>query len=226
MAWAEAHHRRTRRWPKRNSGPIAGAPHETWSNVDRALYLGYRGLPGGSSLARLLERRRGVRNKSDLPPLSKKRILAWADAHYRRTGSWPRVKSGPILDAPGDTWSAVDAALREALRGFRNPSSLAQLIEEKRGVRNSADLPLLTQGQILRWADAHHKRTGLWPTRSDGSVRGSKGEDWSTIDGALRNGMRGLPGDSSLARLLDAKRGTHLAKWRRNPAPQRGRRRS
>ena len=38
------------------SGPIAEAPGETWKSVDLALRYGYRGLPGGASLARLQSR--------------------------------------------------------------------------------------------------------------------------------------------------------------------------
>ena len=35
-------------------GPVGGAPGETWGNVHAALAWGYRGLPRGSSLSRLL----------------------------------------------------------------------------------------------------------------------------------------------------------------------------
>jgi hypothetical protein len=59
LAWADAYHGRTGRWPAAASGPVEGAPGETWANVNAALSDGYRGLPGGDSLARLLDRRRG-----------------------------------------------------------------------------------------------------------------------------------------------------------------------
>jgi hypothetical protein len=43
-----------------NSREIPECPGETWARVEQALYRGYRGLAGGSSLARLLgEVRRG-----------------------------------------------------------------------------------------------------------------------------------------------------------------------
>ena len=58
LAWADAHHARTGRWPHTKSGPVEGAPGEAWGNIDNALRLGRRGLPGGDSLARLLDRRR------------------------------------------------------------------------------------------------------------------------------------------------------------------------
>jgi hypothetical protein len=47
-----------------------------------ALRLGLRGLPGGSSLARLLDEQRRVRNVKNLPPLTEEQILAWADEHH------------------------------------------------------------------------------------------------------------------------------------------------
>ena len=33
------------------------------------------------------------------PPLTIKRILAWVDAHYARTGRWPQANLGRIHDA-------------------------------------------------------------------------------------------------------------------------------
>jgi hypothetical protein len=55
-AWAAAHRRRTGKWPGVLSGSIPEAPGENWRAVNLALYRGYRGLPGGDSLARLLTR--------------------------------------------------------------------------------------------------------------------------------------------------------------------------
>jgi hypothetical protein len=59
VAWAEAHRRRNGRWPSSGSGTVAGAAGETWRGLDQALRAGYRGLPGGSSLAGLLRRHAG-----------------------------------------------------------------------------------------------------------------------------------------------------------------------
>jgi hypothetical protein len=55
--WAEQHYRRTGRWPKYNSGPVADSPQETWSAINFALNNGNRGLPKGMSLAKLLAAR-------------------------------------------------------------------------------------------------------------------------------------------------------------------------
>ena len=61
---------------------------------------------------------RGARNPMNLPRLTVTRILAWADAYHRRTRRWPAITSGPVRESPGDTWSAVNCALRLGLRGL------------------------------------------------------------------------------------------------------------
>src|SRR5689334_16034641 len=80
LAWADAHHQHTGKWPTVDSGPILDAPAETWRNLTRALMRGYRGLPAGSSLARLLAEHRGVRNHMALPALAVEQLLDWVDA--------------------------------------------------------------------------------------------------------------------------------------------------
>jgi hypothetical protein len=139
--------------------------------------------------------------------LTIQRILAWADAHHRRTGKWPNMQTGPIDASPGDKWITVDSALRQGNRGLVAGSSLARLLAVKRGVRNKFALPPLTIEQILAWADAHHARTGRWPTSVSGAVESVPGEAWGKINVALNQGRRGLPGGSSLARLLETRRG-------------------
>ena len=59
----------------------------------------------------------------------------------------------------------------------------------------------LTIAQILSWADAHHARTGRWPTENSGPVEGAPRDSWPAVCAALRQGLRGLP-RGSLPRLL------------------------
>jgi hypothetical protein len=96
----------------------------------------------------------------------------------------------------------VDLALRWGYRGLKGGVSLARLLARELGVRNRTNLPALTAAQVMGWAEAHHRRTGAWPTRASGSVGGTRGESWHGVDLALRWGYRGLPGGSSLGRLL------------------------
>jgi superfamily II DNA or RNA helicase len=207
LKWAEAHRQKTGEWPTENAGEVRCALGETWIGITTALARGSRGLPGGSSLARLLAEERGVRNKGDLPDLTERQILQWADACHKKTGKWPNQKSGEVLGSPGEKWGNINAALSQGQRSLPKGSSLAQLLAERRGVRNIKSLPNLTISQILKWADAHHQKTGVWPDQNSGEVIAAPGEKWSGISGALRRGVRGLPGASSVAQLLAEKRG-------------------
>lgn len=217
LAWADAHHRRTGSWPTRACGLVTDAPEETWMKVDEALRRGWRGLPRGGSLARLLAARRGTRNRAALPPLTVSQILVWADTHRRRKGQWPTRKCGKVCGVPGQTWHGVDAALQTGLRGLPGGSSLPQLLAEERGVRNIKRLPRLKVKQILAWADAHRSRTGAWPKSTSGPVVDAPGETWGAVHSALQSGLRGLPRGSSLPRLLEQYRGVRN---RLNPPEQ------
>jgi hypothetical protein len=202
LAWADAYWERTGRWPNRNSGWVEGEPFETWRGINSALAGGYRGLPGGASLVKLLAKHRGVRTQSALPQLGVARILAWADAYYRRMDRWPVIESGKVEGSSGETWSRIDTALRKGLRGLAGGSSLPKLLAEHRGVANTADLPRLTVEQILEWADAYRARTGKWPTSRCGRIEEEPTATWTAVNAALSVGKRGLPGGTSLARLL------------------------
>ncbi len=203
LRWADAHHRRTGKWPRTTSGPLKENQDEKWSAIDGALSDGQRGLPGGYTLAGLLRDRRGALNPTHRPPLTIGNILRWADAHHKRTGRWPNCESGPVVGAPGEVWRRISRCLSMGERGLKGGSSLARCLGTQRGVRSQGHLPRLTIGRILRWADRHHRRTGNWPTAQSGPIEGMPGEKWLTVDAALRAGSRGLSSESSLSQLLD-----------------------
>ena len=94
----------------------------------------YRGLPAGSSLARLLAERRRARNRKGLPRLTIKQIHGWARTYRSATGRWPTAESGPITEAPapGETWAAIDRALRRGHRGLPEGLSLARVLRTGR----------------------------------------------------------------------------------------------
>jgi hypothetical protein len=140
----------------------------------------------------------GAVDRQCRPLLTIQRILQLADAYHARTGEWPTRDSSWL---PGDrelTWRRVDNALRYRLRGISVRSSLARLLARERGVRNVQDLPELTKARILSWADRHKRRTGRWPTENSGPIANAPGEVWANINAALMQGLRGLPGGSSL----------------------------
>jgi hypothetical protein len=127
LAWADAYHARAGGWPSAASGAVADAPGENWRAIDAALRNGGRGLAAGASLSDLLRERRG---KDGVRPLAVDQILGWADAHRTRTGEWPKARSSPVVDAPGETWSAIDYALRRGYRGLPGDSSLSWLLAQ------------------------------------------------------------------------------------------------
>lgn len=207
LQWADAHRLDHGRYPTAADGAVADT---TWQGIDLALRRGTRGLPGRSSLAELLRQARGTRNPRALPPLRTADILRWADAHRQKRGRWPGLASGPIPGSGGETWSTVDAALRDGGRGHPGGSSLARLLEATgRAVNRMARRPL-SDATILGWADAFHARFGRWPTGGDGPVPDAPDEDWGAVDAALAQGHRGLPAGRSLRRLLADRRGVHL----------------
>ncbi|MCH7870346.1 MAG: hypothetical protein IID33_01470 [Planctomycetes bacterium] len=207
LTWADAHCERTGKWPRRISGHARGPRGKTWQDIDDALIKGGRGLPAGWSLAGLLYDRRGVRGPKNIVPLTERMILRWAEQHRKRTGRWPILSAGEIPGSSGIVWRLVDQALRRGQRGLAGGSSLARLMEKYFGVRSQAKLPKLFRKQILEWADVHHFNTGEWPHNLSGRIIGAPEEKWHNINAALRLGLRGCPGKSSLAQLLELERG-------------------
>src|SRR5215471_6525529 len=145
-----------------------------------------------------------LRSRWPKPRLKIAQILEWTDEFHREKGRWPHHFDGRIRGAGEDTWARVNDALANGNRGLKGGSSLARLLFVHRGVRSPRNVPPLTEQQILRWARSHFKRTGKWPHDRSGPVHDVHGETWTAIDLALSRGKRGLPGGSSLARLLNA----------------------
>jgi hypothetical protein len=223
LAWADAHHARTGKWPVRSSGCVHEAPAENWNAISSCLYLGFRGLPGGCTLRQLLVRTRGLRTGRRLAMLGRRTILRWADAYYARHGRWPTQLSGVIPEADGETWSTVDTALRVGLRGCDGGSSLSKLLDEWRRKREFPRYPRLTVDQILEWADEYFATRGRWPGVHSGGIARTRGETWRKVNLALCRGDRGLPGRTSLARLLETHgRGTSMPVRRASPVPLSG----
>ena len=153
------------------------------------------------------EWRRVVSSRACGPPLAVSSILAWADAHHERHETWPTIASGAIPEAPGETWVGVEIALRSGSRGLPRGMKLRRLFEQRREARFRRRTPPFTVEHILGWADAHHAHTGNWPLRQSGSIPESPHDNWKIVDIALLSGWRGLPGGSSLARVLAVHRG-------------------
>ena len=130
--------------------------------------------------------------------------------HHARTGTWPTLDFGEIPGANGETWGRVDYALRNGVRRMSGGSSLAKLIASRLGLDYRTGLRPLTKKDIVKWAKAHRRKTGRWPTQRSGGLRtrqGRRGRGWTgrcgTAGGGSRVGRRCIGGfaacDTSLA---------------------------
>lgn len=129
---AAEYHRRNGTWPTPDSVDASlEARGESWKRIDRALRSNGRGLPH-TTLIRLLAERAGVRNKVRPGPLPERTIWALVVAHRKRTGEFPTRDSGPVVEAPGESWSAIDGALKHKCRGLERGETLREFIQRKR----------------------------------------------------------------------------------------------
>lgn len=202
LKWVDEHFERTATWPSSLSGEIKACPGDTWKKIDSCLRKGNRGLPGKSSLAKLLQQHRGKRFRSRGPRLTVEQILAWADSHHQRTGRWPGTSAGRVHEATKESWLAISAALKLGSRGLPKGTTLAGLLARERGALLQGYKKPLTVDRILGWADEYHERTGRWPTSARGSVHGVDGETWGGVRNSIWRGLRGLSGGTTLRQLL------------------------
>ena len=79
LAWADAYHADQGQWPGAQHKPVAGRGRNL-RRIDKALKVGSRGLPGGTSLTHLLVEYRGPEASLRPRRLSLGKIRRWADA--------------------------------------------------------------------------------------------------------------------------------------------------
>ena len=193
------------RFPNAEDGQIFDTD-ETWRKIYDALYRGTRGLPGGSSLPQLLAKHRDYQNNSNLPDFTEKQILSWCDKFYEINNRYPNVEDGQIFDT-NETWNGINRSLYRGNRGLSGGSSLVRLLEKERGVINRMNLLDLTEERILELCDEYYnKHNNKYPKVRSGIIEGTN-ETWINIDSSLSRGGRGLPGGSSLHKLLKKYRG-------------------
>jgi hypothetical protein len=76
-------------------------------------------------------------------------ILAWADTHHARTGTWPTPKSGLVADAPGENWATLNAALWTGARGLPGGDSLSRLLRRAGRIGERRGRPLQVGRHLL-----------------------------------------------------------------------------
>jgi hypothetical protein len=208
LKWADQHHEWTGRWPITRDGPVLGVQGETWEGINTALRKGGRGMKGGTSLTRLLARRRGALDTRRIrPDLTREQIIDWARSHQLRTGEWPTRESGQVPSAPDVSWSTVWRTLRRGGTHLPGGESLRDLLRKEFSIWSSRGNRPLTPALILKWADEHHSRTGKWPVVMSGQIP-RQTHTWAAINEALKHGRCGLPGGTSVAKFLRQHRGS------------------
>lgn len=129
-------------------------------------------------------------------------VLSWADTEHAASGAWPSAISGDVRGVPGETWGAIDRALRLGARGLPAGGSLAQLLEERRGAPNHLAPRRVTRTMIAGWARAYFETHGRWPSRASGPIPGTP-FTWCGVNIALTRGLHGLRAGTTLARFLE-----------------------
>ena len=89
LRWADAHFREPASGRRGGRGAIPESPELDGRGA--ALFLGLRGLEGGSTLPKLLLEHRGRYNRKGRDQITENDILEWADEWHERTGEWPRA---------------------------------------------------------------------------------------------------------------------------------------
>lgn len=191
------------KYPNKDSGQIEGTT-ETWSGINNALMTGSRGMIGKSSLAKFMESHFvDYRNQKNLPNLSIPEILKWGDIFFDLHGRYPRQNDGQI-SGTSETWKIIDHALRAGKRGLTKGYSLSKLFQEKRGCRNKKNLPTISEDTLIRWIKEYKKNhSNKYPTCKNKNYIKGTDEKWVNIDSALRIGLRGFPGCSSLTKFIE-----------------------
>ena len=149
------------------SGPINGAPGETWSAVTSALGVGRRGFGGGSSLARLLAKYRGVRNHMDVP---------------RLTVESNKFSAGPTITMPVQDAGRIAATARLSRRRVRIASWRITHPNSPRvsGIGVLFDVMLLVSIAITE-SSAAFPTVAIADRRRGGSFKGGPRERWERL---------------------------------------------
>jgi len=212
---AKAHFISNDVYPNENSEWVLGGK-DSWAAISAALRDGLRGLPGGASLAQLLDKAGLKTNSADrsYPSLKKMKKVA-EEFRELNNGNLPSRESGAFPNYLDLTWGTIDAALkRGAVIEGTDANSIADLWTKEFGYRNVNNLPDLSEDQILEWCDRFKERSGgqNFPSNNSESIEEMGTETFMTIDTALRVDRRSLKGYGSLANLLFEKRGKRTNK--------------
>lgn len=211
-------------WERDSEGNWVEVKGENWhSTIEPALRDGGRALPGGSSIHKL-KKKYGLTQKL----LAKETIRDWCQLFYERAKQtrgrgkcptvldkivWERDSEGIWVQVKGERWDKINGALRKGFRGLPGGSSLNELMEEYSITDN------FTEEEIVKYFRLFYEKTKedsddrigrypnngdpiVWDRDKDGNWIVVQDESFSgTIESALRNARRGMPGGSSIAKI-------------------------
>lgn len=120
----------------------------------------------------------------------------------------------PIIQemaAKGATRGEIAARLKQenmkTRKGLPWTQRRVQAFCHKRRIMMNSYRPRYSLQEVLKWADAFHKRTGRWPNLNSGPISEAPGKTWGELNDYLRRGQWGLPRGRSLAVILAVKLG-------------------
>lgn len=170
--------------------------YETWARLNSALARGSRGLPGGSSLSKLLHAR-GLRD-SGARDLGEGEIRKAVALFLAVHGHLPSTKSGDASDYIGRdiTWEAIGAKFRRGEFGDLTFSAFLGDGPRKKAVKKNKQAPLRplvledVREAVRRWVKVQQ----AFPSRRSGSLfLAEESITFSSLAQAVRSGGRGLP---------------------------------
>lgn len=194
--WMKEFHERTGKWPSASNNSVT--PGGTWNQINFALYSGYRGLPGGSSLRMLRRKITGDNTSFNEVVVSEQIIWGWMKEYFNKNHTWPVFRCKDIT--PAGTWMQVDRLLRTGRCGLNGGLSLLRLRHKMTGGKK-----VMTDDAIWELMNQYHVQHGRWPTCR--SPEDTPFGSWSRIDSSLSKGANGLTNGLSLRKLREAKTG-------------------
>ena len=111
--------------------------------------------------------------------------------------------NSPAVTTPSPSpLAAVEAEIAAACKAASRERSTVELVAVSKTFARDAIEPVLRAGQRSFGENRVQEAKGKWPSAASPPDHLPQGESWRRLEVSLRRGQRGLPGGSSLPRLL------------------------
>ena len=127
LHWCDCYFAKHKKYPGQGCPSIPEMGDEDWNNIDAALRSGGRGLPACGGLPGFLHEHRNHVHNYNKPSLSIDSIIDWMIVFYQSVepSRFPSSTDGPVLGAPGEKWSNINASLHNGGRGLSEYSGMS-----------------------------------------------------------------------------------------------------